>query len=124
MLMSLFLYLTAMAPSYCFEKFAINGKISAPVQDGGLGGSPFNIVKPVGRVAIVCFAISYALLSLFNRWASKQVKEADVEESSANNTIVSSRDAQAAAAAPNAQKELPPLAQHVKPTTHDDRTRI
>jgi len=43
--------------------------------DEHLGGNWTSIVKPLGRVALLLFIISYILLSLFNSWANHETQK-------------------------------------------------
>ncbi|CAK0793078.1 unnamed protein product [Prorocentrum cordatum] len=48
-----------------FENFELSSKISDDIDDYGLGGDPFNLVKPVGWIVLGAFAVSVTMHVLF-----------------------------------------------------------
>eukprot|EP00448_Togula_jolla_P020586 CAMPEP_0170578720 /NCGR_PEP_ID=MMETSP0224-20130122/5607_1 /TAXON_ID=285029 /ORGANISM="Togula jolla, Strain CCCM 725" /LENGTH=940 /DNA_ID=CAMNT_0010901709 /DNA_START=1 /DNA_END=2823 /DNA_ORIENTATION=- len=56
--------------SVLFESFDISGKIRCPISDYGLDNNVFNLVKPLGIVALIAFAIGVTLHLAFLRLAS------------------------------------------------------
>merc|ERR1712156_349254 len=60
-------YLLVIFNSQCFQEY----DLMYTIQDD-LGGDWTNIVLPLGRIALLLFAISYALLFLFESWATSK----------------------------------------------------
>jgi hypothetical protein len=61
--------------SVAFENFAVSGKISDSKNAFGLGGSPWNIVKKPGWVALAAFSVSILLRIYFEFLVNKAVDE-------------------------------------------------
>eukprot|EP00567_Pseudictyota_dubia_P016077 CAMPEP_0197436476 /NCGR_PEP_ID=MMETSP1175-20131217/3917_1 /TAXON_ID=1003142 /ORGANISM="Triceratium dubium, Strain CCMP147" /LENGTH=900 /DNA_ID=CAMNT_0042965775 /DNA_START=350 /DNA_END=3052 /DNA_ORIENTATION=+ len=60
-------YMVQLFPSECFEDYELTDTIS-----GQLDGNWTNLFKPLGRIAVLLFVISCALLWCFTSWAKRK----------------------------------------------------
>merc|ERR1712232_931966 len=69
----------------CFRSFKVNDSIDAPEHNGGLDGNPLHIVKPIGAVGLVFFAVGFTIHTAFVQHVTylteKSMIEAPAEES-------------------------------------------
>ena len=63
--MSFAVYIYALFPKKCFQDFAVTDSI-----ERDLGGNSFNVVKPLGWVALALFFVGLVLSKLFNKWVT------------------------------------------------------
>lgn len=63
--MSFAVYIYALFPKECFKDFAVTDSI-----ERDLGGNSFNVVNPLGWVALALFFVGLVLSKLFNKWVA------------------------------------------------------
>jgi hypothetical protein len=68
-------YLTMLLSASCFSTF----EMTSEIKDLGSGNPVMNLVKPLGWLAIILFALSAFQLQLFGKWANGQVKQYNVD---------------------------------------------
>lgn len=71
---TLFMGMIILNGKMCFRDFEISNKISNPIAKGGLDGNVMNIIKPLGKFAILLFFVGTTLILIERKIITNRIK--------------------------------------------------